>query len=153
MIRWPGHIPAGGASDEIVHIVDMFPTLASMTDSKVPADRFIDGVDHAAFFLGETNQSAREGFLIYVGNELTAWKWRTWKAHFVWQPTKYDTRQSFSTVPKLVNLITDPREERQVAEPYNGWLQYPMARQVGAFRKSLEENPVVPMGAPDDWKP
>ncbi len=153
MVRWPGHIPAGRASDEIVHIVDMFPTLAGLTDAKVPDDRVIDGVDHSAFFLGKTQKSAREGFVIYVGNQLTAWKWRTWKAHFAWQPTKYHTRQPFSTIPKLVNLVTDPREERNVAEPYNGWLQYIMVEQVGGFRKSLEENPVVPMGAPDDWTP
>jgi arylsulfatase len=30
MIRWPGRIPAGRVSDEIVHAADLFPTLASI---------------------------------------------------------------------------------------------------------------------------
>ena len=30
MIRWPGRMPAGRVSDEIVHGVDLFPTLASI---------------------------------------------------------------------------------------------------------------------------
>ena len=34
--RWPGKIPAGRTSDEIVHGVDMFATLARFTGAKVP---------------------------------------------------------------------------------------------------------------------
>ncbi len=153
IVRWPKHIPAGRVSDEIVHIVDMFSTIAGLTGAQVPQDRIIDGVDHSAFFLGKTEKSAREGFLIYVGNQLTAWKWRKWKVHFVWQPTKYDPRQPFSTIPRVINLITDPREERQDSEPYNGWLQYAMAPQLAELQKSLKEHPSVPMGATDDWVP
>ncbi len=153
IVRWPGHIPAGRVSDEIVHIVDLFPTIAGFIGMKMPQDRYIDGVDHSAFFSGRSDRSAREGFFVYVGNELTAWKWRTWKVHFVWQPTKYSPRQPYSTIPRVVNLVTDPREERQVAEPFNGWLQFPMAGQLAELKRSLQENPVVPMGAPDDWVP
>ena len=153
IVRWPGHVPAGEVSDEIVHIVDMFPTLAGLTGTEVPQDRVLDGVDHSDFFLGKSKRSAREDFFIYVGNQLTAWKWRTWKVHYVWQPTKYSPREPFSTIPRVIDLVRDPREERQASEPYNGWLQYPMASSMAAFQRSLKENPSVPMGAPDDWGP
>src|SRR5262245_47762758 len=52
MIRWPGKIPAARLSDEIVHGVNLFPTLASFVGATVPDDRPIDGVDQSPFFLG-----------------------------------------------------------------------------------------------------
>jgi hypothetical protein len=35
-IRWPGKVPAGRVSNEIVHIVDMYPTLARVGGAQVP---------------------------------------------------------------------------------------------------------------------
>jgi arylsulfatase len=61
MIRWPGRIAPGRVSDEMVHGVDLFPTIAHLTGASVPADRPIDGVDQSAFFLGQSPTSAREG--------------------------------------------------------------------------------------------
>ena len=63
--RWPGKIPAGRTSDEIVHGVDMFATLASFTGAKVPDDRPIDSLDQSDFFLAKSEKSAREGFPIW----------------------------------------------------------------------------------------
>lgn len=37
-------VPAGRVSDEIVHAIDLFPTLAGITGADVPKDRPIDGV-------------------------------------------------------------------------------------------------------------
>ena len=34
--RWPGHIPAGRVSNGMVHITDLYTTLASITGAKVP---------------------------------------------------------------------------------------------------------------------
>ena len=71
----------------------------------------------------------------------------------MWQDTKFGTQQKFSTVPKVVDLITDPREERNVAEPYNTWVQYPGMGLLLRFQKSMEMRPNVPLGAPDAYKP
>jgi arylsulfatase A-like enzyme len=62
MIRWPGHVPAGRVSDEIVHCVDLFPTIASMVGTSVLNDRPIDGVDQSSFFAGKTEASGARGF-------------------------------------------------------------------------------------------
>jgi arylsulfatase A-like enzyme len=59
IIRWPGKIPAGRVSDEIVHGVDLFPTLASVVAADVPKDRPIDGVDQADFLLGKADREVR----------------------------------------------------------------------------------------------
>ena len=153
IIRWPEKIPAGQVSNEIVHIVDLFSTLARVAGVAVPTDRPIDGVDHTDFLLGKSDKSSREGFVIYVGDTLYGAKWRNWKIHLVWQESKFGTQRQFSTVPKVVDLITDPREERNVAEPYNTWVQYPGMKLLIGFQQSMMMHPNVPLGAPDSYKP
>jgi arylsulfatase A-like enzyme len=75
IIRWPGKVPAGRLSNEIVHIVDMYPTLARVGGAEVPKDRPIDGIDQLDFFLGKQENSNREGFPAYVADRLSAVKW------------------------------------------------------------------------------
>ena len=150
--RWPGKIPAGSRNNEIVHLVDVFPSLASISGASVPKDRPIDGIDMADFFTGKRLGSGREGFPIFVGNELYAVKWHDWKVHFIWQASKYSPKQVFSTIPKVVNLVQDPREERQAAEPYNTWTQF-MLDILVQFQLSARQYPHVPVGAPNDYQP
>lgn len=153
IIRWPGHIPAGAVNNKIVHVVDIFPTLADWAGASVPHDRPIDGIDMAKFFLGQTPESGRDGFLINVGNDLRAVKWHDWKWHLAWQVFKTDPVQPFSTAPRVIDLTRDPREERYVTEPYNTWLQFPVTKLIGEFRDSVAHFPNVPVGAPDSYKP
>ena len=44
IIRWPGYISAGVVSDEIVHVSDMYPTLATIGGAcdHIPTDRPVD---------------------------------------------------------------------------------------------------------------
>src|SRR5262245_36118320 len=75
-IRWPGHVPTGRVSNEIVHEVDTFATFAAIAGAQVPADRAIDGVDQSDFLLGKSEASKREGFPVFVADRLEAVKWR-----------------------------------------------------------------------------
>ncbi len=63
MIRWPGKVPAGRVNNEIVHIVDLFTTLARLGGAEIPKDRPIDGVDQLDFFLGDRNRPTARAFL------------------------------------------------------------------------------------------
>jgi arylsulfatase len=99
MVRWPGKISAGRVSNEIVHGVDMFATLAKFAGAKVPDDRPIDSLDQSDFFLGKSEKSAREGFPIWNANTLMAVKWRNWKVHFYKQDTMFDPPARLGTVP------------------------------------------------------
>ena len=95
IIRWPGKVPAGRVNNEIVHIVDRYTTLARVGGAEVPKDRPIDGVDQLDFFLGKQENSNREGFPAYVADQLSAVKWRNWKAHLIWQENMYDPPRNF----------------------------------------------------------
>lgn len=149
LIRWPGKIPAGRISNEIVHGVDMFATLAKVTGAKVPADRPMDSLDQSDFFLGKSEKSARESFPIWLTDRLQAVKWHSWKLHFFRQDTMFDPAVKYP-VPVLYNLYTDPREEKPAIDT---WVVHPMLRIVGAFEKSVKQYPLIPMGTPDPYTP
>jgi arylsulfatase len=151
MFRWPGHIAAGGVSNEIVHVTDLFPTFARLAGVEVPADRPIDGVDQLDFLLGMTEKSRREGFLFYIKDELRALKWRNWKMHLVWEPEPNAGPVKLES-PWIFDLLQDPKEETDVSLPA-GWVRTPMRHMMHAFLQSLKVNPPVPPGAPDDYQP
>ena len=106
MIRWPGRIPAGQVSNEIVHDTDVFTTLAHAVGVEVPKDRAIDGVDQLPFFEGKQAKSNREGFLYFAPDgQVRAVKWGDWKLHYVWQD---EPGQPVERTMKLFNLRSDP---------------------------------------------
>jgi arylsulfatase A-like enzyme len=70
IIRWPGHIPSGRVSNEIVHEVDTYTTFARIAGAQIPQDRPIDGVDQTDFVLGKSDKSNREGFPVFVADRL-----------------------------------------------------------------------------------
>ncbi len=85
IIRWPGRVPAGKVSNELVHLVDWFTTLLLVAGAAVPGDRMIDGMDMRGFLLGDAEESGRDTVLCIQGNRLQAVKWRQWKAHLLQQ--------------------------------------------------------------------
>jgi len=70
LIRWPGKVPVRRVSNEIVHQIDLFPSLAKIIGADLPKDRILDGVDQTDFLFGKSEKSARESVIIYIGNEL-----------------------------------------------------------------------------------
>ncbi|WP_420223284.1 hypothetical protein [Pigmentiphaga litoralis] len=77
--RWPGKVAAGIVSNDILHVVDLFPTLSRIAGAALPDDRIIDGIDQLDFLLGRQPTSRREGFVYYIKTEPRAAKWRDWK--------------------------------------------------------------------------
>lgn len=108
-VRWPGKIAAGSESDEIVHAMDLFPTLAKIAGGTVPDDRVIDGLDVSDFLLGNKKESGRDGFVVYMGNDIFGVKWRNWKIHFKEQDAWNGELHTY-TMPRVYNLMNDPQE-------------------------------------------
>ena len=151
IIRWPGRVPAGVVSDEIVHVTDLFVTLAGIVGAPVPEDRPIDGVDQLEFLTNPSGKSRREGFVYYIKDELRAVKWRNWKMHVVWEPEPNIGPNHLET-PWIFNIVSDPKEETDIANDHS-WVRTPMRRLAHEFQQSLRKFPPVPPGADDDYKP
>lgn len=153
VIRWPGRIPAGRTSDQIVHEVDTFTTFAKLAGAKVPSDRAIDGVDQRDFLLGRAERSAREGFPVFVADRLEAVKWKHWKMAFYEQERDWWSAPTKLGVPKIYDLITDPKEEYGATLTPNGWVGGPMMEIVAQFEASLKRYPPIAPGSPDPYLP
>ena len=156
IMRWPGRVAPGRVSNDIVHILDIFPTLAHIVGAPVPTDRAMDGVDQTAFLLGTQTKSNREGALVYVNGDLHAAKWRDWKQHYWWQLEPDSGTDSAGAirleVPYLFNLLTDPREETDVRTD-NSWVVVPVQNMVSAVEASLKKYPPIAPGTPDPYQP
>ncbi|MSP96344.1 MAG: arylsulfatase [Betaproteobacteria bacterium] len=150
ILRWPGRVAAGRETDEIVHITDLYPTLARIAGAQIPADRPIDGIDQLDFFLGN-GPSLREGFVYYIKQELRAAKWRNWKMHIIWEVEPNSGPIHLET-PWVFNLISDPKEQSEVGDA-NSWMRGPVRKMIRAFQNSLVEFPPIPAGAPDGFVP
>jgi arylsulfatase A-like enzyme len=147
MLRWPGHITPGRVSNEIVHVTDLFTTLAQVGGASLPTDRPIDGIDQSAFFFGEQSKSLREGFPFYIKGDLRAVKWRDWKLHFYWEPEVNEGKGKLES-PYLFNLTRDPKEETDVCI-HNTWVLGPILKLVREFQLSCQRFPNTPPGQAD----
>jgi arylsulfatase len=150
-MRWPGKIPAGTTSDEIVHEMDLYPTFASIVGGKVPDDRVIDGVDQTDFLLGEQEKSNREGVIVYMGNEVWGVKWRNWKVNLKEQDNIVSETRSYG-MPRIYNLYKDPGETQNVIFPET-WVPKAALGQLGAHAVSLRSNPPIKPGTKDPYEP
>ena len=155
ILRWPGKVPAGAVSNEIVHEMDLFPSLARIAGGQVPGDRVIDGVDQVDFFLGEQESSNREHVVVYVGNELYGIKWRNYKMMNKEIDRAFaDPTRSYG-VPLIYDLHTDPKEENPLNSKWyhNGWIRWPAGEHLVRHLASFREEPPIRPGTPDPYVP
>jgi arylsulfatase len=151
MIRWPGRIPAGQVSNEIVHEVDFLPTIAAAVGADVvPKDRAIDGVNQLPFLEKKQATSNRETVLFFNGTQVRAVKWKDWKFHYL-----FAAEPGAPTGPpsmRLFNLRSDPKEETDIKD-FNPWAISVMDKIVADFMASTQRYPNVPSNAPDPYMP
>jgi arylsulfatase len=143
MVRWPGHIPAGTVSNEMIAHLDWLPTLlaaAGVPDAteklkagyKVGNKTFkvhLDGFNMLPLLTGQTKKNPRETFLYFNDDaQLTALRYDNWKFVFMEQRSK-GTLQVWSEpftllrLPLIFNLRTDPYEFAQItSNTYYDWL-------------------------------
>ena len=144
LMRWPGHIAAGKTSNEIVHQIDLFPTFSSFIDADLPKDRIIDGVDQSEFFFGESEKSARESVIIYIGNELFGAKWRNWKMLLKEIDESSYTINNMA-YPTFYNLLVDPKEEVPELNYLNDtWVDFPLFQVIEDHEASIEADAGAP---------
>lgn len=144
LMQWPGVIPAQQVSNDVVHQIDVFPTLAAFVGSKVPKDRILDGVDQSDFFLQKAKTSARESMVIYIGNTLFGAKWQHWKMLY---KELDETSYAIKTLayPTFYNLLVDPKEEvPELNYLSDTWVEYPLEQVVEDHLASLEEDEGAP---------
>ena len=144
LIRYPGKIPAKQVSNDIVHLIDVFPTLANFVGGDIPQDRIMDGVDQSDFLTGKSEKSARESIVIYIGNELFGVKWRNWKM-LIKEIDEDNYAVQNIAYPSIYNLIVDPKEEEPEAFFLDDtWVEFPLYQAMEDHEASIAEDPGAP---------
>jgi arylsulfatase A-like enzyme len=113
MIRWPGKVPAGVVTQEMLAAVDWLPTLAGMVgaSNRVPKDRPIDGVDASAFMLGKSDTTGRDTYMFFGDDgELMSIKWKYYKTVFRYTVDAPALQSAYlkQQLPMIYNLSNDP---------------------------------------------
>jgi arylsulfatase len=153
IVRWPHNIPTATVSNDIMHVTDWFPTFVTAAAAALPDDRVIDGLDQLPWLLGEQPSSARDGYIYWMGAEMYGVKWQNFKLVLVAQKYSMDAPAKLSG-PRIINLVTDPQEREPVSLPHlHSWTAAHFNRLLGAFRASVEREPLIPAGARLDFVP
>jgi arylsulfatase len=154
IMRWPGKIPAGRVSNEIVHEMDLMTTFSKIVGKDLPTDRVIDGVSQLDFFMAKKDTSDRDHVIVYVGNEIWGVKWKNWK-----MMSKEIDRGSgepvrIYAIPNFFNLNLDPGERYPLQEmEQHLWIRYPISERLNEHIATLQkEHPIKP-GTPDPYAP
>ena len=82
LVRWPGKVPAGRVSNVPLMSIDLMPTIAALTNSRL-SHHVLDGRNAAALLLGDDDATPpHEALFFYAGTELHAVRSGPWKLHF-----------------------------------------------------------------------
>jgi len=78
IVRWPGVIPAGTASDEFLTSLEIFPTLCAAAGARPPKGVVLDGFDMRSALTGQRPSSRKEMFWQRRSDKAARvghWKW------------------------------------------------------------------------------
>jgi arylsulfatase len=143
LVRWPGKIPAGYVSNEIIAHQDWLPTLLAAAGEPDIKEKLraghqagdknfklhIDGYNFLPYLTVEGEKAPRPGFIYFSDDgELTALRYDNWKLVFAEQRTQGTLRIWAEPlvplrVPKFFNLRTDPFERADItSNTYYDWM-------------------------------
>lgn len=168
IVRWPGRIPAGTVSNEIVSHLDWLPTFLSAAGDPDVKEKLLagheaagktfrvhlDGYDLLPYLTGEAAEGPRKEFFYFSDDgDLVALRFDNWKLVFLEQRvpgTLQVWAEPFTPlrVPKIFNLRTDPFERADTtSNTYWDWvldrafMLYPLNDVVGGFLQTFLQYP------------
>ena len=159
MIRWPGKVPSGVVTNEMLAAVDWLPTLAGMVGASklVPKDRPIDGVDASAFMLGKSDTTGRDSYMFFgIDGQLMSIKWKIYKTIFRYTDNTLSPAIQSPYIqpqwPMVYDLSSDPHEDNNLTHTdlTNGWIFGPDFKLIGEYQQSIQKYPNIKVG--EDFK-
>jgi arylsulfatase A len=125
VVRWPGRVPAGKVSQEIVHMIDVMPTFLAAAGAVPQSGWKLDGRNMLPVWTGSEKAPERTLF----------WEWRVEGSRQL-AAMRGDLKLvvTGNNPPELFNVVTDPGERRSLHGEYpelvrelqagvNAWLQ------------------------------
>jgi arylsulfatase A len=106
---WPGKIPAGSVSSEIMATIDVLPTVANLCSQPIPKDRIIDGHDVSDILLGKPAAKSQHNTLYYEKDGIRQGKWKLvhYRIKANWFTELYDLEKDLGEKNNLVRQHPD----------------------------------------------
>ncbi len=154
-LRWPAAVEAGARVGDMVHVSDLYSTLARVAEATdgIPTDRIIDGLDQSSLLLLGDTHGRRDYLHIYDGPNLKAVVKNKYKMHMPPPGTN-------PIAAHLFDLTRDPREERPLDSikygPWAGGQFANMVKRHMAMKQKYPDRPMVkdmPYGGIEDLRP
>jgi arylsulfatase len=135
--RWPGMIEADTIVGDIVHITDLFTTIARLggATEKIPTDRIIDGIDQTALMLNGDTNGRRDYVFLYNINKLEAVVKEQYKLAIPGSGIEN------AILAKFYDLYRDTREEWPVSTEIGAWGGAKFVRMVMRHNKRKAKYP------------
>jgi arylsulfatase A-like enzyme len=150
---WPGQVPAGRKSKEMLLSMDFLPTFAGLAGGSAPDDRIIDGRDARPLLLGEEGaETEHEAFFYYFKDSLDAvrsGKWKLFRGHM----------KDDAEVCELYDLENDIAETTDLSAEHPDLvarlsaLMDACADDIGDERRGIEGGNCRPVGRAENPKP
>jgi arylsulfatase len=144
-VRWPKMIEADTVVGDIVHVSDLFTTIAHLAGAKdkIPTDRVIDGIDQTSLLLNGETKGRRDYVFLYNINKLEAVVKEQYKLSIP------GGNMDNAILADFYDLFRDPQERNPVSTEIGAWggakfvrmLQRHMKRKV----KYPSEGPAIGM--------
>jgi len=154
IVRWPGKVPAGVVTQQIMSALDWLPTLATLAGASnlVPKDRAIDGIDISPFLLARSGTTGRDTYMLFgPDGELMSVKWKIYKIILRYSEgiDKPIVKPQF---PLFYDLSSDPHENWNLFDTRldNAWMMAPVFRAIARYEMSVKKYPNIRPG--EDFK-
>lgn len=118
IVRWPGKVPAGRATDEMISLADILATTAGLLGEALPDSAGPDSFDLSPVMLGkEVKNPIRATVISQTGKGLLAYRSGDWKIRFTKKPRWTNEGPVLADAPEgLYHLATDPSETADLAK-------------------------------------
>jgi arylsulfatase len=136
-VRWPGMIEADSVVGDIVHVTDLFSTIARLggATNEIPTDRIIDGIDQTALMLEGDTHGRRDYVFLYNINKLEAVIKEQYKLAIPGGNIQNAILADF------YDLFRDTREEKPVSTEIGAWGGAKFVRMLMRHMKRKEKYP------------
>ena len=147
-VRWPNMIEADSVVGDMVHVTDLYTTLARIggaTDD-IPRDRVIDGIDQTALWLNGESHGRRDYVFLYNINTLEAVVKEQFKLAIP------GGKMENAVLAKFYHLFRDTREEYPLSTEIGAWSSAKMVAMIQRhmMRKQKYPDQKPGMGMPYD---
>ena len=138
-VRWPGMIEQDSVVADIVHVTDLYTSLARLAGAadRIPTDRLVDGVDQSALMLEGETHGRRDTVFLYSGNKLEAVVKEQFKLNV---PGPGEN----PIAAKFYDVFRDTREEYPVSTEIGAWGGAEFVRIIGRHMQRKAKYPDEP---------